>query len=248
MGLLQPVADGVKLLLKQIFYISNRQRYLFIIRPALLLGFFILVWVWLLPWDGRLVTYKYTRLIFFSLLGVGAYAVIITGWSSSRRYSKLGRLRGILQSLSFEVALILVYLCILLLFNSFQLIRGILLVEVSFLWGGLWLLLSLIERNRAPFDLLEGERELIRGFNIEMGRLTFVYLFLREYGMLIILTLIIGAALVSTIRWLGIALTMFLLFVRRCFPRVRYDVIIRIIWQAVLPLGMLYFILLSLIW
>jgi NADH:ubiquinone oxidoreductase subunit H len=61
-------------------------------------------------------------------------------------------------------------------------------------------LLSLIESNRAPFDLLEGERELIRGFNIEMGRLTFVYLFLREYGMLIILALIIGAALVSTIR------------------------------------------------
>jgi len=221
------------------------QRYLFLLRPALLLRFFILTWVWILPWRSRLIVFKYSRLIFFSLLGVGAYAVIITGWSSSSNYSKLGSLRGILQSLSFEVALILIFICVLLIFNSFQLNRERVLIEITFLWGRLWLLLSLIERNRAPFDLLEGERELIRGFNIEIGSLTFVYLFLREYGILIILALILVVALRGSINRLGVIFIILLLFIRRCFPRVRYDIIISIIWQAILPLGLIYFFILS---
>jgi NADH:ubiquinone oxidoreductase subunit H len=83
-----------------------------------------------------------------------------------------------------------------------------------------------MERNRAPFDLLEGERELIRGFNIEIGRLTFVFLFLREYGMIIIIALVASLAVKGFLSRESLLLVAILLFMRRCFPRVRYDVLI----------------------
>lgn len=242
-GILQPVADGVKLLLKQLFYIRPSQLILFFLGPLLLIIFFTVVWIWLIPWEGAVYSIKYSSLIFFSILGVRAYAVILTGWSSSRRFSKLGSLRGILQNLSFEVALILMFICILELTNSFSIKRERNLnFELLLRWRIIWLILSLMERNRAPFDLLEGERELIRGFNIEIGRLTFVYLFLREYGIIIVLRLITRVGLFGQTTTLRLLFTCCLLFVRRCFPRIRYDVIIRLMWQSVLPLGIFIFI------
>jgi len=97
------------------------------------------------------------------------------------------------------------------------------------LWLILWLVLSLMETNRAPFDLLEGERELIRGFNIEIRSLTFVFLFLREYGIIIVLRMIIRLVLARSPTLLGILYVVIILFLRRCYPRVRYDIIIRMI-------------------
>jgi len=91
------------------------------------------------------------------------------------------------------------------------------------------LILSLIERNRAPFDLLEGERELIRGFNIEIGRLIFVYLFLREYGMVIVIAAITDVVLTNRIGLFSMFIVIILLLIRSCFPRVRYDTLIILI-------------------
>lgn len=106
-----------------------------------------------------------------------------------------------LQRLSFEVALILTFMGTLIFFKSFSLkveeVRGI---EVMFLWGILWLILSLMETNRAPFDLLEGERELISGFNIEIGSILFVFLFLREYGIILVMALVFRVSLRGRIR------------------------------------------------
>lgn len=244
-GVLQPVADGIKLLFKQLFLVTLRQRLLFLRSPVVVFCLFIVIWAWLLPWNRSGFELKYSSLIFFSLLGVGGYAIIMTGWSRIRRFAKLGRLRGILQNLSFEVALILVFISVLMFFHRFSIKREICIKEELILvWVSIWLLLSLIERNRAPFDLLEGERELISGFNIEMGSLTFVYLFLREYGMLIILSFVAGVALYGGAMVNFIIFLSFLLFIRSCFPRVRYDVIIRIMWEGVLPFGVLFFTLL----
>jgi NADH:ubiquinone oxidoreductase subunit H len=108
--------------------------------------------------------------------------------------------------------------------------------ELILFWGVWWVLLSLIERNRAPFDLLEGERELIRGFNLEIGSLIFVFLFLREYGIIIVISLI-----TSFIVWDNIIISPFvaalIVFIRRCYPRVRYDSFIGFMWQDILPAG-----------
>jgi len=109
-------------------------------------------------------------------------------------------------------------------------------VEVFLSWVVLWVTLSLIERNRAPFDLLEGERELIRGFNIEIGSLIFVYLFLREYGIVIVIAAITIVVLYSKVQILEtLLLVSLILLIRSCFPRIRYDSLIGLIWQTVLP-------------
>jgi len=235
-GLLQPIADGVKLLSKQNVRLIMRQISLFRLSPILLLVLFLRLWAVLLPWQGNILITKHSSLLYFSLLGIGAYAIILTGWSSTRVFSKIGRLRGILQSLSYEVAIIIVFFFILILFNSLSLISFHLKsVEIRAIWIVIWITLVLIERNRAPFDLLEGERELIRGFNIEIGRLMFVFLFLSEYGILILMSAITELVIIGQISLFSVLVVSSLLLLRRCFPRVRYDSLMTLIWHCVLP-------------
>ena len=235
-GVLQPVADGVKLLKKQNLRNKSSQPLIFLLRPALLIRIFILIWGWFLPWLGHLFNIKHSLLLFFSLLGVRAYIIIFTGWRSTSAFSKLGRIRGMLQSLSYEVALILLFVCLLISANRFNLLALLRSSEVVFLWVALWVILVLIETNRAPFDLLEGERELIRGFNIEIGRLIFVYLFLREYGILIIIALITNFIIEGCNTFIRIVITRIFLLFRSCFPRFKYDSLITLIWQIILPI------------
>jgi NADH:ubiquinone oxidoreductase subunit H len=237
-GLFQPVADGVKLLSKYNLRTKVRQYRLFILSPIFLILLFIFLWRWVIPWEGNVLLTKHNSLLYFRVLGVRAYAIIITGWRSTRVFSKLGRIRGILQRLSYEVALIIVFIFFLLLIKRFNIFTrsSILRLELFTLWIVLWLTLSLIERNRAPFDLLEGERELIRGFNIEIGRLIFVYLFLREYGIVIVIALITNIVVLGNIGFISLILVVLILLIRSCFPRIRYDSLMRFIWQSVLPI------------
>lgn len=242
-GLLQPVFDGVKLLMKAFLVPMHSQLLLISIRPSLILILFLFSWTFIILWSGQVYRIKYSRLAFFVLLSAGAYSVIITGWSSTSAFSKLGSLRGILQSLSFEVALIIVFLLALGLLKEFFIKNHetIFSLDVYFLWVLIWLIISLIERNRAPFDLLEGERELIRGFNIEMGRLVFVYLFLREYGIIMVLSALAIIIVIKNLA-LSIVVSFLLLLIRRCYPRIRYDSLIEIIWQKLLPLVTVIFV------
>jgi len=243
LGILQPLADGLKLLIKQLVLASFSQPKLFYFRPIFLLILFLLSWVFILPWNGRGILLKCPSLFFFSLLGVGAYGVIISGWRITRGFSKLGALRRILQRLSFEVALIVVFLFVLRFLKRFFFRRTLVRIEVFFIWRTLWLTISLIESNRAPFDLLEGERELIRGFNVEIGSSVFVLLFLREYGILTVLALLIRVILRGGVRVFGLIFVIIILFVRRCFPRIRYDSLIGLIWQSVLSIRVLSLII-----
>jgi len=198
---------------------------------------FVILWTLVLPWEGRMYLYKNISLLFFCYLAVMAYSVILAGWRRTRAYSKIGRIRGILQRLSYEVALILAFLwCLSLLsrfsFSSFKLVT----LEISIIWLVVILIFILIEGNRAPFDLLEGERELIRGFNIEMGSLIFVYLFLREYGIILFISALVIKAIIGVINVLMfIFLATIILIFRRCYPRVRYDSLIGLIWKSQLP-------------
>lgn len=243
-GLLQPVADGVKLLAKQFLKRGLSQSILFLLSPLILFRVFIRMWRVVLLWEGGNLRTKLSSLLFFSLLGRRTYVVILTGWAIISTFAKLGRLRGILQRLSYEVALILVFMIALLFIRGLSLnLRISLRLELLLIWSAVWLLLSIMETNRAPFDLLEGERELIRGFNIEMGRLMFVFLFLREYGIIIIM-----ARIISVITYAGVAYSAFvirrvILVARRCYPRVRYDSLMSLIWQALLPIRLLFFYL-----
>lgn len=232
-GILQPVLDGLKLLTKHI-YIPVISQALLLIGPIISFIVFITFWVFVLPWNGSFI-FRCSALLLFLILGFRAYRVVIIGWGITRIFSKLGRLRAMLQSLSFEVSLILVFFMVLIHLNRVGLNNFLVCSEVSITWVFLWVVLCLIESNRAPFDLLEGESELIRGFNIEISSVMFVLVFLREYGVLFSLRMLISIPFSESLRAAALLCASFILFVRSCFPRVRYDSLIVLMWQAFLP-------------
>jgi len=242
-GLFQPMADGIKLLGKQFILLSFSQASLFLISPSTLLVLFVLRWAFVLPWNGSLLLLKYTSVFLFSLLGIRAYGVIMSGWSVTRLFSKLGSVRGLLQRLSFEAALIIIFLFALSFSKRFFLRTSSSRTEIFFLWGVIWLVISLMESNRAPFDLLEGERELISGFNVEIGSSVFILLFLREYGILTILVIITNVVLIGNINMFCIAIIRIVLFIRSCFPRIRYDALIGLMWQSILSFRVIAFVI-----
>lgn len=248
-GVLQPVGDGVKLLFKELFISLTRYKVMFIGRPLILFILFTVTWIIIIPWWGFVIISNTKIIMFFIILGVSAYAIILAGWNIISRFSKLGGLRGILQSLSYEVALILVLLCLLIIISSLRILGSIQIsVEMLLSWLVLWFLLSIIETNRAPFDLLEGERELISGFNVEIGRILFVFLFLSEYGIIIVISLIRRYVIITNATLLALVIRRLILFSRSCYPRVRYDSLIGLIWQSILPVSLMFFYVIQSIW
>jgi len=239
-GVIQPLVDGVKLLTKQqisSLLLAPRA----IVSPAILFILFLRLLEFVISWKGLAPFLKANSLFLFAVLSLRTYLVVLTGWRL-RLFAKLGRLRGILQTLSYEVALILILIVPLSALRRLAIQSEGIRVEMISIWLVAWFRVSLIERNRAPFDLLEGERELIRGFNLEIGSTRFVYLFLREYGMILIRGLISSLIIFGkTETRLPILFVFLILWIRRCFPRFRYDVLIRFIWVRVLPPVLLIF-------
>lgn len=238
-GLLQPLMDGLKLLTKNLHMPLIRQVLLFI-GPAVSFGVLMTFWRFVLPWGGRVI-FRCSVLLLFMALGFRAYIVVLIGWGITRMFSKLGGLRGMLQGLSFEVSLIIAFLLVLIYLSSINISNSISnSFEIFIVWGGLWIVLCLMERNRAPFDLLEGESELISGFNIEIRRILFVLVFLREYGILFCLGILISIPFFDGLRAVALSCSFILLFIRSCFPRVRYDSLMVLTWQSFLPVLVLF--------
>jgi len=239
-GLLQPLRDGVKLLFKRRAMPYLNQNSIYSIFPLGLFLFFLTLWGIVIPWG--IILSLTSALILLAVLGIGTYLVIITGWRPTRIFSKLGSLRRMLQGLSFEVALVLIFLRQCLSYQRLSLCKLRFKEEVSLVWIILWVFLILIDTNRAPFDLLEGESELIRGFNIEMRSILFVFIFLREYGMIIISSLLGRITISMTLLKFSIVLIVTFLIIRSCYPRIRYDLIRGIIWKRILSIGLVIFI------
>lgn len=215
---------------------------IFFIIPVILFLSFMYIYTILLSWKGILMRMKITILIFFSLLSLNAYVIILVGWRASRRFSKIGSIRGILQRISYEITLILRFLCIVSFYRDFLFFSKKTNEMCVLIWIISWCILCIIERNRAPFDLLEGERELISGFNIEMRRINFVYIFLREYGIVIILSCICRVVINRfSIFFISVIFRWGFLFSRSCFPRIRYDTMIIFMWKEILFLNILTF-------
>nr|YP_009346446.1 NADH dehydrogenase subunit 1 [Xiphinema rivesi]AOT84256.1 NADH dehydrogenase subunit 1 [Xiphinema rivesi] len=233
LGVLQPVFDGLKLLTKSLHMPVISQMLLFI-GPAISFMTFMIFWTFVLPWSGNFM-FRCSSLLLFMMLGFSAYSVVIMGWGVSSVFSKLGSLRAMLQGLSFEVSLILAFFMTLIHLNSVNLNNLLICSEISITWGLMWVILCLMESNRAPFDLLEGESELISGFNIEMSSVVFVLVFLSEYGILFSLSMLISIPFSEGLSVMAVLCASFMLFIRSCFPRVRYDSLMVLMWQAFLP-------------
>nr|ATG83174.1 NADH dehydrogenase subunit 1 [Alobaldia tobae] len=251
LGLLQPFSDGMKLFLKEQFYLMNSNYLMYLICPFLSLMQSLFLWI-LFPYYMNCLDFDLSLLFFLCCSSLGIYGLIICGWSSNSLYSMLGCIRSISQAVSYEVSLSLILLGFFLLVDSYGLMdfyylnSSIWLFFISLPLFFSWMSCCMAESNRTPFDFSEGESELVSGFNIEYGGGGFALLFISEYSSIIFLCLFtsmifLGSNVMSLLFYLKVILLCFLfVWVRSTLPRFRYDKLMYLAWSCYLPLVLNY--------
>lgn len=269
-GLLQPIADGAKLLFKETVIPSGANRGVFIAAPILTFVLSLIAWA-VIPFDPGMVIANINVgvLYLFAISSLGVYGIIMAGWSSNSKYAFLGALRSAAQMVSYEVSMGFVIVSVLLCVGSLNLSA---IVEAQ---RTVWLCVPLLpmfvvffvsalaETNRSPFDLPEGESELVAGFFVEYSAMTFALFYLGEYANMILMSamtsiLFLGGWLaplgIAPFTWipgpiwfaLKIAFVLFcFLWVRATFPRFRYDQLMRLGWKVFLPFSLFYLVLVA---
>nr|YP_010004131.1 NADH dehydrogenase subunit 1 [Prioneris clemanthe]QNR01237.1 NADH dehydrogenase subunit 1 [Prioneris clemanthe] len=249
MGLLQPFSDGIKLFSKEQVYL-NYSNYLYYYYSPIF-SFFLSLIIWsLIPYYFNLIMFNLGILFFFCCTSMGVYMLLMSGWSSNSNYSMLGGLRGVAQTISYEVSLALIFCSSLLLIMDFNLLSLNLYQEniwFFFLMMPLSLCMfssMLAETNRTPFDFAEGESELVSGFNIEYSSGGFAMIFLAEYSSILFMSMMfvllyMGGYSLSLMFYLKMGLISFLfIWVRGTLPRYRYDKLMYLCWKIYLPISL----------
>jgi NADH-quinone oxidoreductase subunit H len=271
-GLLQPIADGLKLLLKETVIPSGANRIVFVAAPILTFVLSLIAWA-VIPFDAGMVIADINVgiLYLFAISSLGVYGIIMAGWASNSKYAFLGALRSAAQMVSYEVSIGFVIVTVLLCVGSLNLSaiveaqRTVWFVIPLFPMFIVFFVSGLAETNRSPFDLVEGESELVAGYFVEYSAMTFALFYLGEYANMILSSamttiLFLGGWLAPfnlqpfsgvlahlwSLAWfaLKIAFCLFgFLWVRATFPRFRYDQLMRLGWKVFLPLSLGYLVL-----
>lgn len=269
-GLLQPIADGVKLLSKETIIPSQANRVVFLLAPVLTFTLALVAWSVIpvnLGWV--LADINVGILFLFAISSMGVYGIVMAGWASNSKYAFLGALRSASQMVSYEVSMGLIIVCVLLCVGSLNLTDIVMTprpvwVQIMLLPMLVVFLISILaETNRAPFDLPEGESELSGGFMVEYSSMSFALFFLGEYANMILMSamttiLFLGGwlppfgiealAFVPGVIWFALK-TAGVLFVflwsRATFPRYRYDQLMRLGWKVFLPFTLAYVLIVS---
>jgi len=258
-GLLQPFADGIKLVLKETIIPYRSNKFLFIISPMIVFILSILSW-FCIPFDfgTALLNFDNSLLYLLALSSLSVYGIIISGWSSNSNYALLGALRSAAQMISYEICLSIIIMPVVLFSNSLNLsdivlsqsdIYFVIILFPSFI---MFLIAGLAETSRVPFDLPEAEAELVSGYNVEYSAFTFALFFLAEYSHLILLSAL--AAICFLGGWLPVfgsttfgflffivKIMLFLFFfvwVRATLPRYRFDQLMFLCWKNLFPLSL----------
>nr|ARM18736.1 NADH dehydrogenase subunit 1 [Leopoldamys sabanus] len=253
-GILQPFADAMKLFVKEPMRPLTTSISLFIIAPTLSLTLALSLWI-PLPMPHPLINLNLSMLFILATSSLSVYSILWSGWASNSKYSLFGALRAVAQTISYEVTMAIILLSVLLMSGSFSL--QMLITTQEHIWllipawpmAMMWYISTLAETNRAPFDLTEGESELVSGFNVEYAGGPFALFFMAEYTNIILMNAL------SSIVFLGplystdypelysisfMVETLFLstmfLWIRASYPRFRYDQLMHLLWKNFLPL------------
>jgi len=252
-GLLQPVADAVKLFSREKIKLLIYNYIIYYFSP--LFGFLCILLLWLLyPW--KIENYLNFGLVYFICISrLSVYVILLAGWRSNRKYRLLGSYRGVAQSISYEVRLSFILLSLVIVVYEYSLMGIINFQNWSYLLLGIfiiiiiWIMVILAETNRTPFDFSEGESELVSGFNVEYGSGLFALLFMAEYGNIIFIGILSVILFVGNIGWLSIFIIIYVIFflwVRGTLARFRYDNLIIIAWKILLPYSIYIFLIIRL--
>lgn len=273
LGLIQPFADTLKLLLKEIILPANANRFLFVLAPVITLAPALAAWA-VIPFNDLLVLADVDAglLYVLALTSLGVYGVIIAGWASNSKYAFLGAMRSAAQTVSYEIAMGFSLVGVMILAGTLNL-RQIVLAQQGGLFDWYWLPLfplfviymisGLAETNRAPFDVAEGESEIVAGFHVEYSGAAFAVFFLAEYANMILISAlsailfaggwlspfegwpVLGETILAegSIFWFLAKTVVFMfmfLWYRATFPRYRYDQIMRLGWKVFIPITVVW--------
>ncbi|RUM91094.1 MAG: NADH-quinone oxidoreductase subunit NuoH [Thiomicrospira sp.] len=273
-GWLQPIADAIKAMTKEVVIPAQSNKYLFIIAPILALAPAVAAWA-VIPFDANGVVAADINagvLYVLAVASIGVYGIVISGWASNSKYAFLGALRASAQKISYEIAMGFALVTVLMVADTMNL-TGIVEGQQGGIWNWYWIPLlpmffvyfisGLAETNRAPFDVAEGESEIVAGFHVEYSGMAFAVFFLAEYAMMILISfmtaiMFLGGwyspfegvpGLESLFSWVPgfiwlFAKVAFLLFLflwfRATFPRYRYDQIMRLGWKVLIPVTIVW--------
>lgn len=259
-GLLQPLADGVKLFLKEPLIPNHVNMFIFIMSPLLMFILAIIVW-YFIPFSisSHIFNSNISILIILAINSISVFSIIMAGWGSNSKYGFIGSVRATSQMISYEVSLGLIVMNLSIICYSLDILKIcyyqsiyisllIPLLPVFFMF-----FISLIaETNRAPFDLSESESELVSGYNIEYSGFIFALFFLGEYSHIIFSSYLICILFTSYIFLNIIIKSLIIIFIfiwiRSSFPRFRYDHLMHLLWKSYLPLSILYFIIYAILY
>nr|YP_010501169.1 NADH dehydrogenase subunit 1 [Phanerodon furcatus]UXB59303.1 NADH dehydrogenase subunit 1 [Phanerodon furcatus] len=253
-GLLQPIADGLKLFMKEPIRPSTSSPMLFLLTPMLALTLALTLWT-PIPMPFPIADLNLGVLFILAISSLAVYSILGSGWASNSKYALIGALRAVAQTISYEVSLGLILLNAIIFTGGFTLQtfavtqESIWLIFPAWPLAAMWYISTLAETNRAPFDLTEGESELVSGFNVEYAGGPFALFFLAEYANILLMNtlsaiLFLGASLFhnspefTSINLMTKAamLSVLFLWVRASYPRFRYDQLMHLIWKNFLPL------------
>nr|YP_009112329.1 NADH dehydrogenase subunit 1 [Eucryptorrhynchus brandti]AIY61444.1 NADH dehydrogenase subunit 1 [Eucryptorrhynchus brandti] len=248
-GLLQPFSDAVKLFTKEQTYPFMSNLILYLVSPVMNLLLSLFLWL-CMPFISVNLNFNLSILFFLSVSSIGVYSIMLAGWSSNSNYAMLGSLRAVAQTISYEVSLVLILLSFLFLILSFDLLsfmkfqENIWFLFLLFPLSIMWVVSSLAETNRSPFDFAEGESELVSGFNVEYSSGNFAMFFLAEYASILFMSmmcsiLFLGGNFGSFTFFMKVVFISFLwVWVRGTLPRYRYDKLMYLAWKSYLPVSL----------
>nr|FAA04174.1 TPA: NADH dehydrogenase subunit 1 [Bdellodrilus illuminatus] len=251
MGIPQPFADAIKLFIKQQISPSKSNKLIFFLAPMFSLTLCVMLWM-TYPHMNVSKWFQFSILYFLCVSSMNVYALFLTGWASNSKYALLGALRGVAQTISYEISMVLILLGPLyLMLNmemsliSFTTLMPFIVLIMPYMI--MWFSTNLAETNRAPFDFAEGESELVSGFNIEFGSVTFAFIFMAEYANILFMSLITGLMfLQSFMKILNLSIvimttiiSILFIWVRASYPRMRYDFLMMLAWKAFLPVTLM---------
>nr|YP_009353692.1 NADH dehydrogenase subunit 1 [Glaucidium cuculoides]AQY15762.1 NADH dehydrogenase subunit 1 [Glaucidium cuculoides] len=253
-GLLQPIADGVKLFIKEPIRPSTSSPLLFTATPPLALLLALTIWT-PLPLPFPLADLNLGLLFLLAMSSLAVYSILWSGWASNSKYALIGALRAVAQTISYEVTLAIILLSVVLLSGNFSLTsliatqEPLCLLFSSWPLAMMWFISTLAETNRAPFDLTEGESELVSGFNVEYAAGPFALFFLAEYANIMLMNMLttilfLNPSMLSPTLELHplvlatetLLLSSSFLWIRASYPRFRYDQLMHLLWKNFLPL------------
>lgn len=246
-GIFQPFRDAIKLFVKQFEFNSNVNWKLFSLSPVFILIISTTLWL-IIPLNRFTRNWPLRVISLIIVLSLGVYPILLRGWSSNSKYAIIGSIRGVAQTISYEISLALVIIQFIVLFISMNIkdhiggpLCGFTVIPITAI---IWIVLLLAETNRTPFDFAEGESELVSGFNVEYSSIGFVLIFLREYASIILfstfsIVVFFNIEMFSiTTSAISLFITSIWVIIRATFPRYRYDKLINIAWKRYLPISL----------